>query len=238
MPWAVLAGYAQHGQSGGAVAATNVNLPDFSLQAISVAKTFQNRIEFSFNHQNMNIDSVSPGERLKQKTLGVKVRLAGELIYSRLPQVSLGVQYKQNDTFSIPNSVGARDDSGVDLYLAASKLWLAGPFNRTAFVNGTVRATRANQLGLLGFGGDINNDYSMVGEASAGLFLTRNWMLGVEYRQKPDNLSFATEDDWYSAFAGWFPNKRFSLVAAWSKLGSIAEFDDQDSVYLSVQLSH
>jgi len=197
----------------------------------------KNRLELSFNHQSMDINSVSSGETLEQNTLGVKVRLVGELIYTQLPQISLGVQLKQNDTFSIPESAGASDDSGVDVYLAASKLWLTGPFNRTTFLNGTIRASKANQMGLLGFGGDANNDYELLGEVSAGLFLNRNWVLGVEYRQKPDNLSFAREDDWYDAFVGWFPNKRISVVAAWSRLGSIAGFDDQDSVYLSLQLS-
>jgi len=236
VPWAVLSGYGQSQEIGGAIAATNVKLPDYSLNSFSVASSLKNRLELSFNHQSMDINSVSSGEKLEQNTLGLKVRIIGELIYTQLPQISLGVQFKQNDSFSIPESAGASDDSGVDVYLAASKLWLSGVFNRSTFLNGTVRATRANQIGLLGFGGDANDDYALVGEVSAGLFLNRNWVLGVEYRQKPDNLSLAREDDWYDAFVGWFPNKRGSVVAAWSRLGSIAGFDDQDSIYLSLQL--
>ncbi len=59
----------------------------------------------------------------------------------------------------------------------------------------------------------------------------------MEYRQKPDNLSFAREDDWYDVFVGWFPTKRVSLVAAWSDLCSIAGLDDQKGLYLSLQVS-
>jgi hypothetical protein len=37
-------------------------------------------------------------------------------------------------------------------------------------------------------------------EAGAGVFINRQWLLGAEYRQKPDNLSFAREDDWWDLF--------------------------------------
>lgn len=49
---------------------------------------------------------------------------------------------------------------------------------------------------------------------------------------------FAREDDWYDVFLGWFPSKRFSVVAAWSDLGSIAGLDDQRGLYVSLQISH
>ena len=71
----------------------------------------------------------------------------------------------------------------------------------------------------MGFGGDKNNAYKLQAELSTGLFLNRHWVVGAEYRQKPDNLSAAQEDDWYDAFVGWFPNKRVAIVAAWSQPG-------------------
>ena len=238
VPWATLAGYAERGEVGGAVGLTRVALPDFDTDSASVAVTLSNRLELSLGRQRLDAGAVVPGTTLEQEIIGVKTRLAGDLVYGTLPQLSAGLLYKRNVAFEVPEAVGARDDSGVDAYVAATKLWLVGPFGRSAFLNGTLRATRANQLGLLGFGGDREGGYSLVGEASAGLFLNRRWALGAEYRQKPDNLAFAREDDWFDVFVGWFPAKRVALVAAWSDLGSIAGLDGQRGAYLSLQLSH
>lgn len=237
VPWAVLTGYADEAQFGGALGLSHVNAKDFSLNAVSVSMNWNNRVEFTAANQRLDIDSVASGEELEQNVFGVKLRLAGDLIYGRSPQIALGLQYKKNTTFTVPRSVKAVDDSDVDVYLAASKLWLKGPFSRSVFVNGTLRATRANQLGLLGFGGDRNNSHQTMLELSAGLFFNRHWVLGAEYRQKPDNLRFAEEQDWQDVFIGWFPNKRVSVVLAWAGLGSIAGFDNQDSLYISLQVS-
>ena len=238
VPWATLAGYAERNEIGGAIALTGVSLPDFDLRARSAAVSFGNRLELSFAQQRFDAGSVVPGTTLEQDVFGAKVRLAGDLVYGRLPQLSVGAMLKRNTAFDVPEAVGAEDDTGFDVYAAATRLWLAGPFGRSAFVNLNVRATRANQLGLMGFGGDRRDAHSIVGEAAAGLFLNRHWALGAEYRQKPDNLSFAREDDWFDVFVGWFPTKRVAVVAAWSDLGSIAGKDDQRSAYLSLQLSH
>lgn len=237
VPWAVLAGYGDEKQWGGTAWLSNVAPRDFSLNAYGAAAGWDNRWEFSASKQTFDVGVIAPGQSLEQSILGVKVRLFGDLIYTRAPQVSLGVLYKQNDTFDIPQSIGAVDDSGVDIFLAASKLWLDGLFHRSIFLNTTLRATRANQIGLMGFGGDLSDNHQLVGEVSAGLFINRHWVVGAEYRQKPDQLSFAREDDWKDVFVGWFPNKRIAIVAAWVSLGSVAGFDEQNSVYLSVQLS-
>lgn len=237
VPWAVLSGYADEDEFGGAAGLSHVESKDFSLDVAAVAVNWHNRVELSFAGQRFDIDNVSPGEDLNQNILGMKFRLTGDLIYPSLPQISLGIQYKRNTSFTIPNAVGAEDDSGFDVYLAATKLWLNGPFNRSVFVNGTVRATRANQLGLLGFGGDKNDDHELMLELSAGLFFNRHWVVGADYRQKPDNLSALEEESWQDVFVGWFPNKRVSVVLAWVGLGTIAGFDNQDGYYLSVQIS-
>ena len=238
VPWAMLAGYGDESELGGTAWLSGVKPQDFNLSAFGAAVSWNNRFELSASRQSFDINSVVPGEKLEQNIIGVKTRLYGDLVYTRAPQISLGLLYKQNDTFDIPNSVGARDDSGVDVYLAASKLWLDSVFHRSVFLNATLRATKANQTGLLGFGGDLNDKHELVGEFSAGIFINRRWVIGAEFRQKPDNLSSFREDDWQDVFVGWFPNKRIAVVAAWAGLGSIAGFDNQDSVYLSLQLSH
>jgi hypothetical protein len=68
-----------------------------------------------------------------------------------------------------------------------------------------------------------------------GWLLSRNLVIGAEYRTKPDNLSFAGEDDWFDVYAAWAINKHLSVTAAWANLGSIATFDDQRGLYLSLQ---
>ena len=117
-------------------------------------------------------------------------------------------------------------------------VFLAGPGGRQLLLNGTLRSTRANQMGLLGHGGDRDGGRSLVFEGSAALVLDPSWVVGVEYRQKPDNLGFAREDAWMDAFVAWFPNKHVAVVAAWADLGSIATLDGQRGAYLSLQLSY
>ena len=104
-----------------------------------------------------------------------------------------------------------------------------------------LRATRANQNGLLGFGSSDRNRYSLVPEVSVALLLSRNVAAGVEFRSKPDNLAFAgsafREDSWMDAFVAWAPNKHFSLTAAWADLGNIVGHAHQRGIYLSAQIA-
>ncbi len=237
VPWATLAGYAEADEAGGTAFASGVRSDDFALDIVGAAVALDNRVELSVARQSLDIDRVIPGERLEQVVLGMKFRLTGELPYSRGPQLSFGVQIKHQDDDATSLAVGAARGSGADVYLAASKLWLDGPFGRSGFANATLRATNANQTGLLGFGTAGDRGHELVAEASAGLFLNRHWVVGAEYRQKPDKLGFAREDDWHDVFVGWFPNKHLSVVAAWTDLGSIAGVDDQRGAYLSLELS-
>ena len=75
----------------------------------------------------------------------------------------------------------------------------------------------------------------MLKEGSLAVLLNRQWAVGVEYREKPDNLNFAGESDWADLFVGYFPNKHLAIVLAYARLGEIATLDNQDGAYLSVQ---
>ena len=129
---------------------------------------------------------------------------------------------------SEPLALGARRRHDTDFYLSATKLWLAGLFDRNVFANATLRYSRANQGGLLGFGGDRDDSRDVLFEGSAGVFVNRYLALGFEYRQQPDNLGFSDQDDWFDVFVGVFPNKHVSIVAesidanVWSALGTRA----------------
>ena len=157
VPWAVLSGYGTEEQNGGTAFLTRVDTGDYSLDATGVAWTFRNRVEFSYARQRFGLGELQrrlalPTGRFDAEVIGAKVRLGGDLVYTAMPQISLGVQHKRQLDFAIPGAVGARDDSGTDVYLAASKLFLGAAFDRHLLVNTTVRSTRANQAGLLGVG--------------------------------------------------------------------------------------
>jgi hypothetical protein len=233
VPWAVINGYNSSDEWSASAMATHVQLNDFSLNVLGASLSFDNRVELSVAKQTFNLDTL--GGELAQDIIGVKYKVAGELLYTRLPQLSVGLQYKRVDDFTLPGLVGAGKNSGLDVYLAATQLYFDAIAGHNLLLNGTVRATQANELGLLGFGSQSNNDYQWVVEASAALLLRDDLALGVEYRQKPNQLDFAREDDWQDVFIAWFINKHLSVTAAYTQLGSIAGFDNQQGWYLSFE---
>jgi len=242
-PWALLSGYASDEEWGGTVTLSQATTEDYSLNVAGAGVTWNNRVELTFARQTLDLDTlgtVLDEDELVQDIVGLKVRLAGDVLYSPWGQWSAGLQHKQNREYTVPEAVGSEDDTGTDFYLGGSKLFFAAIAGRNLLVNGTLRATKANQGGLLGFGGDRNNGYEAMAEGSVSLFLTRQWLVGAEYRQKPDNLGFATEDDWWDVFVAWVPDRRISVTAAWVDLGEVADvanLGDQSGAYLSIQAS-
>lgn len=239
VPWAVLSGYATREQVGATAFVTRLHLPDYRLDAHGAAFTWHNRLELSVARDRFDLGTLGkaigmPGAALRQDVFGAKLRLAGDAVYGPLPQISLGVQHKHNLDFAIPRLVGARRDRGTDLYLSATQVLLAGAAGYNLLWNVTLRSTDANQFGLLGFGGD-RGGRRLVGEGSLALLLDPHVAVGAEYRQKPDHLSFAREDNAADLFAAWFPSKHVSLVAAYVSLSSIAGLRDQRGWYLSLQ---
>lgn len=239
VPWALIAGLGTDAQIGGSAFCTNVRPQAFELRSCGVAIGFHDRVEVSFASQRFDLDEIIAGESITQTIFGAKVRVLGDAVFDQdrwYPQLSLGLQYKKNSDFDfVPALLGARDDADVDFYLAATKVYLAGPFSRTWLLNATMRATRGNQLGILGFGGDRKNSHSINAEVSVAVFVADSIVTGAEYRQKPDNLSSFKEDDYWDLFAAWFPSKHFSVTAAYADLGQIAMKTGQHGWYLSLQ---
>lgn len=244
VPWALLGSYADDEEWGGTVALSRADVDDYSLSVTGAGLNWNNRVEVTVARQTLDLDSLVftlkdgfglEQDELNQDIFGVKVRLAGDVLYSPWGQWSAGVQHKRQRDFTVPDAIGARDDSGTDVYISGSKVFFAAVFGRNLLVNATARGTRANQGGLLGFGGDLNNSYEIMAEAGVGVFINRQWLVGAEYRQKPDNLSFAREDDWWDVFVAWVPDRRLAVTAAFVNLGDIATLTDQQGVYLSLQ---
>ena len=208
---------------------------------MGIAVGFYDRVEASFAQQHFNLGSTVPGKSLTQDVFGLKVRVVGDALYDQdrwLPQIALGLQYKDNRDFdSVPKALGAKRGSDFDYYVAATKVYLAALAGHNVLLNGVVRATRANQLGLLGFGGDKHDHYSPQFEGTAGVFLTDQLLFGAEYRSKPDNLSAFKEQAFSDVFLAYVPNKHVALIAAYANLGNIADKPRQKAWYLSGLLS-
>ncbi|MBC7698179.1 MAG: DUF3034 family protein [Bacteroidia bacterium] len=241
-PWALIAGYGTREEIGATAFYTHARTQgNFEMDLAGVALGFNNRVEISYSQQRFGLGSTVPGEHIRMQTLGTKVRLLGDAVYDQdswVPQVSAGIQVKNNIDFNkVPKALGAESATGVDVYVSATKLYLAAIAGRNVLLNATLQATKANQFGLLGFGGDKHDNYQLEPAASAALMLTDNLIIGTEYRARPNNLNSFKEDDAKDVFVAWFPTKHIALTAAYVDLGNIADKDNQRAWYLSGQLS-
>jgi hypothetical protein len=238
--WALISGYGTRDGVGVNVHATYVGLSDYQLISPGIAIGLLDRLELSYAWQEFDTEATGAalglgrGFKFHLNIFSAKLKLIGDAVYDQdswLPQVALGVQHKENDRGAVIAAVGGKASTGTDFYLAASKLFLA----QSLLLNATLRETKANQFGILGFGGDRNANYSTQFEGSAVYLVSRNFALGGEFRTKPNNLSVAKENQAFDVFAAWFLNKNLSLTAAYANLGNIVLHDHQDGVYLSLQ---
>ena len=251
-PWAVTGSYASVGQFGGTAFVTGVKTQDYDLVNFGAALSYGERVEFSIARQDFDTGPTGtalglPGLHLKQNIFGAKLRVAGDAVLDSdnlMPQIAVGLLYKDLNAGGLAptlEALGAKD-SGTDFYVSATKLFLAQSF----LVNLTLRATKANQNGLLGFGGTAHDSYKLQPELSLAYLVSKNVAIGAEYRAKPDNLNPSIlgaglrEDDWKDVFVAWAPSKNLSLTLAYVDLGHIVPAvvsKRQTGAYLSAQLA-
>ncbi|MBX3652930.1 MAG: DUF3034 family protein [Ramlibacter sp.] len=264
-PWAVIGSNATEGEIGATAHLTRTSTQDYGLTAYGAAVGIRDRVELSVARQDFNASptlalngiapfGVTPGQHIGMDVVGVKVRLAGDAVLDSdtlMPQVAVGVEFKHTRPGSIGsvlNFLGTKT-SGTDLYVSATKLFLA----QGVLVNGTLRYTKANQNGLLGFGSGApgRNRYSLQPEFSVAYLLSKNVAIGAEYRFKPNNLEALgraaglgdalREDDWKDVFIAWAPSKHLSLTLAYVDLGRIVPGitgnRKQKGAYLSAQVA-
>ena len=238
--WALITGYGTRDGIGANLHYTTVLLPDYRLQSAGVAIGLFDRLELSYAWQEFDTQDVGAalglgrGFTFHQNIFGAKLKLIGDAVYEQdewLPQISIGLQHKENDRGAIIGAIGGRSDEGTDYYLSASKLFLA----QSVLLNATWRQTRANQFGILGFGGDKQDSYSAQFEGSAAYLFSRRFAVGAELRTKPSNLSIAREQNAWDVFAAYFFNKNVSATLAYVDLGNIVIRDNQRGAYLSLQ---
>ncbi len=245
VPWALITGYGTRDSWGANAHYTYISTQDYRLDTYGVAIGLADRVELSVASQSFK-GSLAPLDNLnlKQDILGIKVKLAGDAVYEQdswLPQIAVGAMFKDNKgvkglgALGVTSVIqlGAKDDSGYDYYVAATKLLL----EQSLLLNLTVRATKANQMGLLGFGGDQGDSRKLMPEVSAAYLVNRHLAVGAEYRRKPHNLGVDPEKAYVDVFVAWFPTKNVSVTAAYANLGKITVFNPQTQrgLYLSVQ---
>lgn len=252
-PWAVTGSYATEGQWGGTAFVTGVTAQNYGLRIAGAALSFRDRVELSLAHQDLDANNNLaplglPGLHLRQDIVGLKVKVAGDAVLDSdtfMPQIAVGAQYKKAKPGALgptlTGPLGAKD-SGTDAYVSATKLFLA----QGLLLNATLRASKANQNGLLGFGGAQSKHYKLLPEVSVAYLLNKNLAIGAEYRAKPDHLNRSAlgtgalqEDDWFDVFVAWAPSKNFSLTLAYVDLGKIApavQPKRQTGTYLSAQI--
>lgn len=239
-PWAVIGSNATEGETGGSAYLTNVGTKDYGLNIYGAAAGIQDRYELSIAQQDLNTRGTGtalglPGLHMKQTIVGVKVRVLGDAVLnsdSPVPQVAVGVQYKTLGSTGLDGTLDAlgAKRSGTDFYVSATKLLLG----QSLLLNGTLRATKANQNGLLGYGATLGGNeskYSLQPEFSVAYLVSKNVAVGAEYRFMRNRLETAgraagldnglRSEDWKDIFLAWAPSKNFSLTLAYVDLGVI-----------------
>jgi hypothetical protein len=259
-PWAVIGSNATADEIGGSAYVTHAGTNDYGLNVYGAAVGIHDRYELSIAQQDFNTRGTGvalglPGLHLKQTIVGAKVRVLGDAILDSdtlMPQIAVGVQYKTLGSTGLDptfNALGAKRH-GVDVYVSATKLFLG----QSLLLNGTLRATKANQNGLLGYGATLggNEDkYSLQPEFSIAYLVSKNIAIGAEYRFMRNKLEGAgrtaglgnglRSDDWKDIFIAWAPTKNFSLTLAYVDLGVIVPATTvnrkQTGYYVSAQVA-
>lgn len=237
--WALIAGNETRDGIGGSAHVSIAVLPDVGWRSYGAALGVFDRVELSYARQTLDTRDlgaklgIGRGYTLDQDVFGAKLRVLGDAVYGSpyVPQIAVGVQYKRNLDAPIVAAVGGRSAKGTDVYVAATKLLL----RQSLLVGATVRSTKANQGGLLGFGGDRQAARRLQVEGTLGYQFTRRLVVGAEYRSKPDNLGFAKEQDWKTGYVAYAITRAFTATAAYVDLGSIATSRRQRGAFLSLQ---
>lgn len=183
------------------------------------------------------------------------MRVAGDAILDSdrlMPQIAVGLEYKTLGSTGLDPTLAAlgAKRNGTDFYASATKLFLG----QSLLLNGTLRATKANQNGLLGYGatlGGSQNSYALQPEFSAAYLVSKNVVVGAEYRFMRNKLQQAgaaaglgdglRSQDWKDVFVAWAPTKNLSLTLAYVDLGVIVPATTasrkQRGYYLSAQIA-
>jgi hypothetical protein len=166
----------------------------------------------------------------------------GEFGQSWLPAVTFGAHYKQNTTINgldrelggSLTSIGIDDSDGVDYTLYATKMLTMLP--KPVIVTAGVRSTEAAHIGLLGF----TDERKLLVEGSVCVFVAKNVVVGVEYRQKPSEYTslpdlIGAEDDWLTFDVGYIVNSHMTVAAGYARFGEVLNHEANGSYGLALK---
>ena len=211
------------------------------IDLFSATQTLGNCVELGYSAIRAHFGGLP--QRIEQVT-GIKIRdhntilhnfngrLAlikeGDFDKSWIPTMTLGVHYKYNSEISDINddlggtleSLHLKDNDGWDFTVYTSKTITSLP--KIVFITLGVRSTKGAQLGLLGF----TDKRRIVVEGSVGILLTKNFVAGAEYRQKPDQFDdapglFKGEDDWWALSIGYIINNKMTIGSGYGHFGDV-----------------
>jgi hypothetical protein len=241
VPWALLA-------SSPSVSITGLNTQNLGINSIAVNGGIANRVELSYAHTTVDVVPLTTANLASIDNYGFKVKLND---MGDLPQFSIGVVNKQASGSLLDSTVVPavkNSKSGTDVYIAATKVVNIAGTN--VLLNGVIRASKANQLGALGFGGGnaagAKTGYSYKPEVSAEVFASDNVLIGAEYRAEPANGVTATDgvlhqNAAYDLNIVYIASKNLALTAAYVNLGqvapAIAGSNRQAGMYLQAQVT-
>ncbi|WP_245561278.1 DUF3034 family protein [Erythrobacter cryptus] len=237
--WATIGGRQMPGGIGASLHATAIELADYGWRSYGVLVGVGDRLELSYARADFDTRKVGvllgigEGYAFNLDTFGAKLRLAGDLVYgaAAMPQIAIGIEHKRSRDGALVRALGAAAASGTDVTLSATKLLLG----HSLLANATLRYTKANELGLLGFGA-AGAGHELHLEGSLAYQLSRRAVVGTEYRSKPDNLGLS-EDDWIDLFAAYALTRHLTVTAAYVDLGAIATIPGQRGGFLSAQVA-
>jgi hypothetical protein len=244
-----------------AVFGTYVTTGNYNLFSTGVNLSISNYAEIYYDHQYLGLPSsltnVLGGlnsslgvNSIEQNIIGAKVQVYPGS--GMIPAIALGINgHFVNKT--IPHALGA-NANGVSFYGTATGIYpLAGS---NLLLSGDIDITKANYMGLLGFGGPGHRGYTVQGGVSAGYFVAKDVVVGAEWRSFPGgNLSETQaalrtktgnsginlgQSDWYDGFVAYMPNPHLSVVAAIVSLGNVVNIPggsnnaNQNGFYLNV----
>ncbi|QTH65105.1 DUF3034 family protein [Psychrosphaera ytuae] len=271
-PWALIAGYASQEEVNATANVQRLDVGEYQLSTYGAAVGAYDRFEFSLQKQSLDVSSgvvtnvfnavtggptpalIAPSTKIEQTIIGAKYKLFGDAIYDAnpfLPQVSVGIQYKTNNSFDnslalyngaipapntgVPMLLGAKEGSGTDVYVSATKVWLGLANGKNVLLNATARYSKANTFGLLGFGSATDDSYELEWAASLAMFTGTNTIVGMEVRQQADRLGgLASTDTVTDFFITYLPSKEWSITAAYVDLGNLPFQPDTSGLYLSI----
>ena len=178
-PWALITGDETDRGIGGTAHVTAVKLPDYSFLSYGVGVGLFDRFELTYTRQEFDTEDV--GAALGWVRVSHSARMSGaqrcawpatrSTIRTHGCRRSRSAQTGSR-TIRAPSisAIGGSDDEGWEAYASATKILL----DSSLLLNGTLRWTNANQTGLLGYGGNLNDDHELMGEFSAGWMLSRD----------------------------------------------------------------